>query len=93
MIENNQQQPFPWDPFDPAELSDPYPSWARARRQQPVFYSPILNAFIVTRYADILALVTDTARFASRDVVNVGPVPAEIAHLLPTAIPGTSRRW
>lgn len=87
MIENSQPQPFPWNPFDPAELADPYPSWARARRQQPVFYSPMLNAFIVTRYADILAVVEDTARFASRDVLYVGPVPAEVAHLLPNSFP------
>ena len=44
-----------FDPFVDPYLADPYPFWLRARRSEPVFYSPELDYWVVTRYEDINA--------------------------------------
>jgi cytochrome P450 len=60
-----------FNPFDGPQLQDPYPFYARARREQPVFYSPLLKMWYVTRYDDIKAVLQDTTRFSSIDAINV----------------------
>ena len=47
--------------INPAGLAshpDPYPIYAALRQQDPVYWSP-QNAWVVTRYADVEALLTD----------------------------------
>ena len=75
-----------WNPMKPEELADPYVSYARARREEPVFYSPILDAWLVTRYDDLLAVLKDP-RFSSRDSIYIGGVPEEVADKLPHGYP------
>lgn len=76
-----------WNPMAPEELADPYVSYARARREEPVFYSPILDAWLVTRYDDLLAVLKDTTRFSSTDSIYIGGVPEEVADKLPHGYP------
>jgi cytochrome P450 len=54
-----------YDPLCPAQLRDPYPLWARARAEAPVFYDERLGMWSVTRYDDVLAVLRDTATFSS----------------------------
>jgi cytochrome P450 len=42
-----------FDPFHDPYLADPYPYFAEARAATPVFYSPDLGYWVVTRYHDI----------------------------------------
>jgi cytochrome P450 len=42
-----------FDPFHDPYLADPYPFFAQARAATPVFYSPDLDYWVVTRYQDI----------------------------------------
>jgi cytochrome P450 len=71
--------------FDPlgAHLHDPYPFYARARRSRPVFWSPRLRAWVVTRFADVDAILKDPAGFSSSN--SLRPVrdlyPATLAAL------------
>ena len=55
------------DDFDPlgAHLHDPFPFYAQARRTEPVFWSPRLEAWVVTRFADVDAILKDPAGFSS----------------------------
>lgn len=55
--------------FDPwgADLQDPYRALRRIRTEQPVFFSPEVNAWCVTRYDDVSAVIRDTARFSSAE--------------------------
>ena len=46
-----------YDPFAPDQLADPYPVYACARQEAPVFYSPVCGRWIVTRYDDIVTLL------------------------------------
>jgi cytochrome P450 len=55
----------PFDPFGPAFLADPYPALARLRSESPVFYSPVLDMWVVTRYADIDAIFRDPETFSA----------------------------
>lgn len=56
-------------PFSAAYLADPYPFLARLRESEPVHRSIDLDAWVVTRHADVLAVLTDDDRFSS-DPVN-----------------------
>jgi len=65
-----QDPPEPTGPsFDPwgADLQDPYRVLSRLRSEQPVFFSPEVNAWCVTRYDDVSAVIRDTARFSSAE--------------------------
>ncbi len=60
-----------FSPFHGAQLADPYPFYARARREEPVFYSPMLGMWYVTRYDDIVSVARDPVRFRSSDSVSM----------------------
>jgi cytochrome P450 len=42
-----------FNPWEEPYVDDPYPFFARARAQEPVFYSPLIDMWIVSRYDDI----------------------------------------
>jgi cytochrome P450 len=46
-----------YNPFVQPQLDDPYPIWARARNERPVFFSTVLNAWVVSRYADVIEVL------------------------------------
>lgn len=53
-----------FDPFEDAYQQDP-PEYVRwAREQEPIFYSPKLGYWVVTRYADIKAIFRDNITFS-----------------------------
>ncbi|MGI9023303.1 MAG: cytochrome P450 [Acidimicrobiales bacterium] len=66
-----------WNPFAPDQLANPYPFYERARRQAPVFHSPLLNMWVFTRYDDVFAALQDTTRFSSFNTA-----PSEAAGML-----------
>jgi cytochrome P450 len=49
------------------DLTDPFPFYARARAETPIFYSAELDYWIVTRYADIRDIFRDPATFSSEN--------------------------
>lgn len=55
-----------FDPFEPAYMQAPaeYVRWAR--EQEPVFWSPQLGYWVVTRYEDIKAVFRDNRLFSPR---------------------------
>src|SRR3546814_20261201 len=55
-------------PFHPDFVLDPYPALAEMQRIEPVFYAPMIDSWIVTRYATVRAVLQDTARFSPRIV-------------------------
>ena len=77
------QQPQPvlaeFNPFDPTQASDPYPMYAHAREHAPIFFSPMLNMWVVTRHEDICEIARDTVRFSNgRAVGAVTEMPPEV---------------
>jgi cytochrome P450 len=55
--------------FDPF-AENPYPFYARARREEPITFSPDLNAWIVTRYKDIQKILLQPEIFSSRNTLT-----------------------
>ena len=54
-----------FNPHDGESLRDPHEMFARMRREQPVFFSPQLGMWIVSRHSDICSVLRDPARFSS----------------------------
>ncbi|MFF8844564.1 cytochrome P450 [Streptomyces sp. NPDC015127] len=51
--------------YDPLRLQDdPYAFYARARQEDPVFRSPALGAWVVTRFKDIQRVLADPKTFS-----------------------------
>ena len=44
--------------LDPDVLADPYPLYRRLRETDPVHWDPYLHAWVVTRYGDVLQVLT-----------------------------------
>jgi cytochrome P450 len=83
--------------FRPFELRDPFPFLARAREEQPVFYSEELNYWVVTRYEDVRAIFRDPATFSSENTQTpYRERPAAVQRLLDeggfTGLSGLSAR-
>jgi cytochrome P450 len=53
-----------FDPFTDPYLSNPYEFFCRARLQEPVFYSPEIDHWVVARYDDIKRILLDPATFS-----------------------------
>lgn len=68
-----------YDPFHDPVLSDPYPFFARARQQAPVFYSSLIDHWVISRHADVSAVLMDHKRFSARNTLT------PIAPLCPAA--------
>lgn len=53
--------------FDPFDLNDPFPFYAYARAEAPVFYSDKIGYWVVSRYADIKAVFENWQTFSSEN--------------------------
>ncbi len=57
-----------FDPFD----AESYPTYARARVEEPIFYSPQIGFWVVTRYRDIREILQgDPAVFSAEKVLEL----------------------
>ncbi|MEV6277900.1 cytochrome P450 [Nocardia sp. NPDC051832] len=54
-----------FDLNSPANIADPYPSYARLRAEAPVYHSAEPELWIVSRYADVRTVLRDPERFSS----------------------------
>jgi cytochrome P450 len=59
----------------PDQIENPYPLYARLRRERPVFHSPMFDLWVVTRYADISEVEKDTTRFSSVGALDARAEP------------------
>ena len=69
--------------FDPLDLSDPFPLLAAAQREEPIFYSPAINYWVVTRHEDIKAIFRDHETFtAANTITPIVPFSDEVREML-----------
>jgi cytochrome P450 len=92
MTDVSPQTPHPilaeFNPYNPEQCRDPYPMYAHAREQAPIFFSPVLNMWVVTRHEDLVEIVHDTARFSNRRTINpLAQLPPEVVAVLATGFP------
>ncbi|WP_224364424.1 cytochrome P450 [Hyalangium versicolor] len=71
-------------PFIPPLRDNPHPFFTQARTAQPVFFSDILQAWVVTRYEDLYTVLQDPKRFSSANnlAVNREALVPEVQALL-----------
>jgi cytochrome P450 len=55
-----------FDPFEPGYVRDPYPTLAQLRKAEPVFFSPAIGSWVVTRFETVKAVLRDTQRFSAK---------------------------
>ena len=59
-----------YHPLHGEQLENPYPFYERARKEEPIFFSPELDTWVVTRYDDILAILNQPDVFSSKDALR-----------------------
>jgi cytochrome P450 len=77
-----------YQPLTGIQLEDPYAFLAQARQEEPVFYSDFLQAWVVTSYSDVLAILKQPDLFSSKEtmrpIVTYSPQVYEILNTFPT---------
>jgi cytochrome P450 len=81
--------PSRFDPLAPDQLEDPFGLLSLARRERPVFYAPELDLWVVTRYADVLAVLKDHRAFSSTGALRSASavLPAAVRAVLDEGFP------
>lgn len=79
-------EPASFDPFDLAIQRDPYPSYARLRDEAPVLHLASLDAYVLSRFEDILRALRDPATFSSAKGLTPIPDEQKLLGLAPTFI-------
>jgi cytochrome P450 len=74
-----------YDPWDPSFVADPYPALARLRDEAPLIFDERTNQWLVSRHADVNALLRDRRlgrsylHVANHDAWGRTPPPADQA--------------
>lgn len=64
------QQARDFDPFEPEYMQDPAAFLARFREEEPIFYSPELGYWVVTRYSDVKEVFRNSAVFSPANALE-----------------------
>jgi len=77
-----------FDPFGDRYREDPYPIFKELRDAAPVVYVPDLDAYLITRYDDIVKVFIDRETFSSEgSSSNFSPLCPEAQQILSTGFP------
>src|SRR5262249_54157862 len=52
-------------PLSPPVSLNPYPKYAELRAKDPLHWSPLMDAWVATRYADVDTILRDQKRFSN----------------------------
>jgi cytochrome P450 len=73
--------PLPlYDPVLTATQADPYPSYARLRENAPVYYVASIDAYAVSRHADVRRVMHDAETFSSSAMAALVDRPVEYSN-------------
>ncbi len=67
-----------FNPFDPRLRSNPYEVYRELREEAPVFWSPMMQVWVLTRYDDILDALKDHRRYSSERTRAVNPLVQQL---------------
>src|SRR5262245_42210548 len=72
-----------FDPLSPSFLADPFAVLASLPPETPVFYAPSIDYYVVTRFADIEAILLDEATYSAAPAqLPLVPLAPEAARIL-----------
>jgi cytochrome P450 len=58
-----------YDPFG-QDLENPYALYAQLRREEPITFSPALNAYLISRFEDVRSILSQPDLFSSKDTIT-----------------------
>lgn len=67
-----------FNPFDPRLRTDPYGIYRELRDEAPVFWSPMLQLWMLTRYDDVFDTLKDHKRFSSERTRATNPLVQQL---------------
>jgi cytochrome P450 len=67
-----------YDPADPATIADPFPAFRRLRAEDPVHYNDALGGWVLTRFTDVEAALTDPRMSSDRISPFMDRLPDEL---------------
>ncbi len=67
------ERALPFDPYAYDFHEDPYPTYARLRRESPVYYNAEMNFWALANHADVRAGFRDVQRFSNSWGVSMDP--------------------
>jgi cytochrome P450 len=71
-----------YDPLD-EHLDDPFPFYSQAQREMPIFFSPKLGVWVVTRLADVKKVLRDGQTFSSANALRpLKPLSMDVLPIL-----------
>lgn len=71
-----------YSPFDPEVIADPYPHYRELREHAPVYWSVEANSWVLSRYDDVSAALTDPATYSSASGVFPTPPGVDMTEML-----------
>ena len=71
-----------YNPFAASQVADPFGVWATARATSPVFFSPVLESWVVTPASLVKQVLQDAATFRSGNADRARPLPKVVSSLL-----------
>jgi pimeloyl-[acyl-carrier protein] synthase len=63
-----------FNPFDPSLRTEPYAIYRALREESPVYWNPMMQVWMLTRYDDVLETLKDHRRFSSERTRAVNPL-------------------
>ncbi len=72
-----------YNPLAGPHLQNPYPFFARLRKEAPVTFSPMFGAWLISRYEDINEVLRNPGSYSSKGVIaTTADLTAEAAEIL-----------
>ncbi|WP_433611172.1 cytochrome P450 [Prescottella agglutinans] len=65
--------PVVFNPYDYDFHHDPYPTYARLRKEAPLYHNPTIGFWALSRHADVLRAFRDNTRLSSANGVSLDP--------------------
>jgi cytochrome P450 len=69
-VQNGQIRPFWTDRCFLHQIETPYAFYAQVRQEEPITFSPALNAYLVSRYDDIRSILLQPDLFSSKNALG-----------------------
>jgi cytochrome P450 len=63
-----------FNPFLPSFAANPYPAYSSLRASEPVHYSPTLQAWVITSYAECEQVLRDPQTFSNNPMLATSPI-------------------
>ncbi|MGI9274016.1 MAG: cytochrome P450 [Endozoicomonas sp.] len=88
-VSGDHNIPNLYNPLSHEQSQNPFDIYKKIRDEQPVFFSPVYQMWIVSRYQDVVQVLKDTETFSSIGIITVNRdnLPPEVVSELDKGYP------